>query len=143
VTLALPPSSRGRWLWRITTHVIVKLAAHARLGRIEIYPHVANSGGPGAEFEVVSDLGNGHAVLVEETKRTITTESLEVRTTAMMGGTPSPRQQVLFGFAVSYSGAKGALQHVTVLPDSSIEVFDDPAKIGCCAITTSVSKALP
>jgi hypothetical protein len=143
VTLALPRSPRGRWLWRITTHVIVKLAAHAQLGSIAIYPHVAHSGGPGAGFLVIRDLSTGRTVLIEESKRTTTTASLEVRTTAMMGGNPSPRQQALFGFAVSYSGAKGALESVTVLPDSAIEVFDDPAKIGCCAITTSVSKALP
>jgi hypothetical protein len=143
VELALPHSARGRWLWRITTHVIVKLAPHAPLGRLGVEPHIANVGGPGAGFVVVRDLSNGRTYLIEETKHTTTTRSLEVRTSAMMGGNPSPRQQALFGFAVSsFYGADKAIESVTVLPDSAIEVFDDPAKIGCCAITTSVSKAV-
>jgi hypothetical protein len=76
--------------------------------RRTVYPHIAHSGGPGAGFEVVRDLGDEHTALVEETKRTATTASIEVRTTAMMGGTPSPRQEALFGFAISYTDAKGA-----------------------------------
>jgi hypothetical protein len=144
VELALPQSPHGRWLWRITTHVIVKLAPRAPLGHLGVGPHIARVGGPGAGFVVARDLSNGRTYLIEETKHTTTSGSLEVRTSAMMGGNPSPRQQALFGFAVSsFTGTEKAIESVTVLPDSAIEVFDDPAKIGCCAITTTVSKVRP
>jgi hypothetical protein len=55
---------------------------------------------------------------------------------AMLGGEPSPRQLTSFGFAIRSDGPQGAFSQVTILPDSAIEVFDDPAKIGQSAITT-------
>jgi hypothetical protein len=143
VTLALPPSPRGRWLWRITTHVIVTLARHAQPGRLQVYPRISQTGGPGASFIVARDLGTGKPALIDEMKHTETTTSLEVSVSAMMGGNPSPRQTAMFGFDVSYIGAKGALARVTVLPDSAIEVFDDPAMIGEYAIKPGISRALP
>jgi hypothetical protein len=142
IVLALPPTHK-RWLWRITTHVVVKLAPRAPLGRVEISPHIGQTGAPGASFTVARDLTGGRSYLVEETKHTATTTSIEVEIRAMMGRSPAPRERALFGIAASFLGAEHALESVTVLPDSAIEVFDDASKIGCCAITTSVSKAVP
>ena len=145
VELALPPAPRGRWLWRVTTHVVVRLAAHARVGPVEISPRVSGTGGPGAELVVARDLGSGRTLLVEETRGTAGATSLEVAVSAMMGGSPSPRQHALVGFSMGSlsTGGGRALERVTVLPDSAIEIFDDPAKIGREAMRTTLSRAVP
>jgi hypothetical protein len=145
VVLALPPTPRGRWLWRITTHVVVTLARGARIGQVQVSPHISHTGAPGAQLVVARDLGDGRTVLVEETRHTLTTTSLEVRVSAMMGGNPSPRQAALVGFAIGWNGAgaERSLARITVLPDSAIEVFDDPAKVGREAFSTTLSKARP
>ena len=145
VEFALPPAPRGRWLWRVTTHVVVRLAAHARVGPVEISPRVSSMGGPGVELVVARDLGSGRTLLVEETRGTAGATSLEVAVSAMMGGSPSPRQHALVGFglgSVSTGGGR-ALERVTVLPDSAIEIFGDPAKIGREAMRTTLSRAVP
>ena len=41
------------------------------------------------------------------------------------------------------TGGGRSLERVTVLPDSAIEIFDDPAKIGRAAVRTTLSRALP
>jgi len=41
-----------------------------------------------------------------------------------------------FGFTIKSYGSHGAFSQVTILPDSAIEVFDDPAKIGKSAGAT-------
>jgi hypothetical protein len=145
VELALPPAPRGRWLWRVSTHVVVQLAADARVGRVEVSPRVSRTGGPGAELVIARDLGSGRTLLVEETRGTASARSLEVGVSAMMGGHPSPRQHAFVGFGMTSLGTGGgrSLERVTVLPDSAIEIFDDPAKIGREAMRTTLSRALP
>jgi hypothetical protein len=132
-------------LWRVSTHVVVQLAADARVGRVEVSPRVSRTGGPGAELVIARDLGSGRTLLVEETRGTASARSLEVGVSAMMGGHPSPRQHAFVGFGMTSLGTGGgrSLERVTVLPDSAIEIFDDPAKIGREAMRTTLSRALP
>jgi len=136
VALDLPPSPRGQWLWRSTTHAVVTLAAHAPTGTVEIEPFIAQTTGPGPSFIVAQNLSDDRELLIETTRHLATPGSFEVTMIAMLGGKPSPRQLTSFGFTIRSYGSQGALSQVTILPDSAIEVFDDPAKIGQSAITT-------
>jgi hypothetical protein len=54
----------------------------------------------------------------------------------MLGGKPSPRQLTSFGFGSNWGRSLRAFSRVTILPDSAIEVFDDPAQIGKYAVAT-------
>jgi hypothetical protein len=74
--------------------------------------------------------------LIETTRHLATPGSFEVTMTAMLGGGPSPQEITRLGFMIRSDGSQGAFSQVTILPDSAIEVFDDPAKIGQSAITT-------
>jgi hypothetical protein len=136
VDLDLPPSPRGRWFWRSTTHAVVTLAAHAPTGLVEIEPFIAQTGGPGPSFIVAQNLSDDRELLIETTRHLATPGSFEVTMIAMLGGEPSPRELTRFGFMIRSYGPQGALSQVTILPDSAIEVFDDPAEIGQYAITT-------
>jgi hypothetical protein len=136
VVLDLPPSPRGRWFWRSTTHAVVTLAAHAPTGLVEIEPFIAQAGGPGPSFIVAQDLSDDRELLIETTRHLATPGSFEVTMIAMLGGEPSPTQLTSFGFTLRSDGSQDAFSQVTILPDSAIEVFDDPAKIGQSAITT-------
>jgi hypothetical protein len=137
VVLDLPPSPRGRWLWRSTTHAVVTLATHAPTGMVEIDPFIGETGGPGPSFVVAQDLSDDREFLIETTRHLATPGSFEVTVIAMLGGEPSPREELTrFGFAIRSYGPQGVFSRVTILPDSAIEVFDDPAMIGKSAITT-------
>jgi hypothetical protein len=137
VALDLPPSPRGRWFWRSTTHAVVTLAPRAPTGLVEIEPFIGQTGGPGPSFVVAQNLSDGRELLIETTRHLATPGSFEVTVIAMLGGEPSPREGLTrFGFMIGPYGPPGALSEVTLLPDSGIEVFDDPAVIGQSAITT-------
>jgi hypothetical protein len=136
VVLDLPPSPRGRWFWRSTTHAVVTLAAHAPTGPVEIEPFIAQTGGPGPSFIVAQDISDDRELLIETTRHLATPGSFEVTVIMMLGGEPSPRELTRFGFMIRSDGPQGAFSQVTILPDSAIEVFDDPAMIGKSAGAT-------
>jgi hypothetical protein len=136
VVLDLPRTPRHQWLWRATTHAVVTLAAHAPTGTVEIEPFIANARGPGPYFIVAQNLSDGREMLVETTRHLASPGSFEVTVTAMLGGKPSPRQLTSFGFGSNWGGSLRAFSRVTILPDSAIEVFDDPAQIGKYAVAT-------
>jgi hypothetical protein len=136
VALDLPPSPRGQWLWRSTTHAVVTLAADAPTGMLEIEPFIAQTGGPGPSFVVAQNLSDDRELLIETSRHLATPRSFEVTVIAMLGGAPSSRELTRFGFEIRSYGPQGAFSQVTILPDSAIEVFDDPAEIGQSAVTT-------
>ena len=135
VVLDLPKTPTGRWLWRATIHVLVTLAPNASPGDAEVRPVVANISGPGAEIGIAQDLATGKVVMVEQTRHVATTRTFEVTERAMLGGTPSPRQDTSIGFAVVPATSRATFSRVTILPDSGVEVFADPAKIGRYAMS--------
>ena len=143
VTFDLPPTPTGRWLWRATVHVLVTLAPTASPGMAGIDPLVANVSGPGADFEIARNLTTGQPVMVEMTRHVATTRTFEVTATAMLGGNPSPRQNTTIGVIVRSFVSQPAFSSVTVLPDSAIEVFDNPAKIGRYAVAPAKVVARP
>jgi hypothetical protein len=134
VTFDLPETPTGRWLWRATVHVLVTLAASASPGIVGVDPLIANVSGPGADFDIARNLTTGRPVMVEMTRHVATTRTFEVTTSAMLGGNPSPRQDTTIGFIVRSFIAQPSFTRVTVLPDSAIEVFDNPAQIGRYAV---------
>jgi hypothetical protein len=73
-------------------------------------------------------------VMVEMTRHVATSGTFEVTASSMLGGNPSPRQDTTIGFIVRSFISRPAFTRVTVLPDSAIEVFDDPAQIGRYAV---------
>jgi hypothetical protein len=134
VTFDLPETPSGRWLWRATVHVLVTLAPTASPGIAGVDPLIANVSGPGADFEIARNLTTGRPVMVEMTRHVATSQTFEVTSSAMLGGNPSPRQDTTIGFIVRSFTSQPAFTRVTVLPDSAIEVFDDPAQIGRFAV---------
>jgi hypothetical protein len=134
VTFDLPETATGRWLWRATVHVLVTLDPSASPGIVGIDPLVANVSGPGADFDIARNLTTGRPVMVEMTRHVATSGTFEVTASSMLGGNPSPRQDTTIGFIVRSFISRPAFTRVTVLPDSAIEVFDDPAQIGRYAV---------
>jgi hypothetical protein len=134
VTFDLPETPRGRWLWRVTVHVLVTLAPTASPGIVGVDPLIANVSGPGADFDIARNLTTGQPVMVEMSRHVATSRTFEVTVSAMLGGNPSPRQDTTIGFIVRSFVSQPSFTRVTVLPDSAIEVFDDPAQIGRYAV---------
>ena len=134
VTFDLPETPTGRWLWRATVHVLVTLAPTASPGIVGVDPLIANVSGPGADFDIARNLTTGRPVMVEMTRHVATSRTFEVTASAMLGGSPSPRQDTTIGFIVRSFASQPAFTRVTVLPDSALEVFDNPAQIGRYAV---------
>lgn len=143
VTFALPDTPTGRWLWRATVHVRVTLAPTASPGIVGVDPLIANVSGPGADFDIARNLKTGQPVMVEMTRHVATARTFEVTASAMLGGNPSPRQDTTIGFIVRSFISQPSFTRVTVLPDSAIEVFDNPAKIGRYAVLPARVIKLP
>jgi hypothetical protein len=104
---------------------------------------IANVRGPGADFDIARNLTTGRPGMVEMTRHVAPSRTFEVTASAMLGGNPSPRQDTTIGFIVRSFISQPSFTRVTVLPDSAIEVFDNPAKIGRYAVLPARVIKLP